>query len=144
MIRHVSGRRVVALIEVMSRANKASVEETDRFVGKVVAAVAHGIHVLVLDLYPPTARDPDGIHGLVGGHFDDAYHSDPTKPLTAVSYLADDPPTAYVEPLAVGDPVCDMPLFLDPGHYVTVPLADTYREAFKALPAENRAVLEGS
>ena len=141
VIRHVSDRRVVALTEIVSRANKASVDEVERFVGKVVTAVCHGLHTLVVDLFPPTARDPDGLHGLIGAEFADEYRLDPAKPLTAVSYLADDPPTAYLEPLAVGDPVPDMPLFLDPGHYVMVPLAAAYREAFEGLPAEERAVL---
>ena len=141
VIRHVSDKRVVGLMELVSRANKGSTAEIERFVGKVAAAVEHGLHVLVVDLYPPTARDPDGIHGLIGERLGDDYRLDPDKPLTAVSYLADDPPTAYLEPLAVGDPMPDMPLFLDPGHYVTFPLAATYQEAFEGLPIEERTTL---
>ena len=48
----------------------------------------------------------------------------------------------YVEPLAVGDPVPDMPLFLDPGHYVNVPLGDAYVETFEPFPSLYRKQLE--
>jgi len=37
--------------------------------------------------------------------------------------------TAYIEPIAVGDPLLEMPLFLDPWSYVNVPLEPTYRAA---------------
>ena len=140
LIRHRTGRRPVALIEIVSSGNKASVAEAERFVSEVADAVANGLHVLVL--HPPTARDPDGLHGLIGPLIgDDGFRFDPAEPLLAASYLADDPPTAYLRRLAVGDELPDMPLFLDPGHYVNVPLAATYAEAFGGMPAEERAVL---
>ena len=142
VIRHRTGRRPVALIEIVSSGNKASVAEIDRFVSKVADAVAHGLHVLVADLHPPTARDPDGIHGLIGPLVgDDGFRFDPAEPLTAASYLADDPPIAYLKRLRVGADVPDMPLFLDPGHYVSVPLAATYAEAFGGMPSEERKIL---
>ena len=143
VIRHRSGRRPVALIEIASEGNKSGVTEIERFVGKVVASVRHGLHVLVVDLHPPAARDPDGIHGLIGAELGDRkYRPDPARPLTFVSYLADEPPTVYLEPKAVGDPVPDMPLFLDPGHYVNVPLAETYEYTFEGIAPEERAVLQ--
>ena len=141
-IRRRGGRRPVAVIEIVSAGNKSSVAEIERFVGKVVGAVQDGLHTLVVDLHPPTARDPDGIHGLIGAELGDRkYRFDPAKPLTFVSYLADDPPTVYLEPKAVGDAVPDMPLFLDPGHYVNVPLADTYEFTFEGIAPEERAAL---
>ena len=63
--------------------------------------------------------------------------------MTFASYVADDPPVAYLEPLSVGDAVPDMPLFLAPGHYVTVPLGETYAATFAPFPGKYRAVLEG-
>ena len=141
VIRHRSGRRPVALIELVSEGNKSSRGELERFVDKVVTAVEHGLHTLVVDLHPPTSRDPHGVHGLIGERLGDDYRLDPAKPLAAISYLADEPATVYMQPLAVGDPMPDMPLFLDPGHYVTVPLADTYAEVFSGFPAEERATL---
>ena len=40
----------------------------------------------------------------------------PDKPLTTVAYAAE-PTTAYVEPVAVGEVLPEMPLFLGPGFY---------------------------
>ena len=137
-VRHLSDDRIVALIEIVSRGNKSSRAELERFVDEVDAAVEDGCHVLVIDLHPPTPLNPDGIHGLIGGRYGDSFELDPAAPLTAVSYVADSPPTAYVERLAVGGELADMPLFLDPGHYVMVPLADTYAASFAAMPQKYR------
>jgi hypothetical protein len=49
---------------------------------------------------------------------------------------------AYVRPLAVGEVLSDMPLFLEPGAQVPVPLEATYQRAFAALPRRWRIVLE--
>jgi hypothetical protein len=63
-IRHVSGDPIVALVEIVSAANKHTAQTLDDFADKVVAALRAGIHVLVIDPQPPTRNDPDGIHGL--------------------------------------------------------------------------------
>ncbi len=42
---------------------------------------------------------------------------------------------AYVEPTAIGQTLIDMPLFLDPGKYVSVPLEMTYQAAWELVPA---------
>jgi hypothetical protein len=49
---------------------------------------------------------------------------------------------AFIEPVAVGDPLPDMPLFLDDDFYVNVPLEETYRAAFEVQPKRWRRVLE--
>lgn len=41
---------------------------------------------------------------------------------------------AYVVPFAVGDTLTDMPLFLEPGGHIVVPLETTYQTAFAAVP----------
>jgi hypothetical protein len=66
------------------------------------------------------------------------------KPLTFVSYQASDDFTAYIEPLAVGDELPEMPLFLSPSFYVSVPLEPTYQAAWKACPPPVRQLVEGS
>ena len=141
-VRHGTGNRLVGLIEIVSHGNKASRAEIDRFADKIVAAVENGVHVLVADLHPPTSRDPQGVHGVLGGRLGDDYTATPGKPLTFASYVADRPPVMYVEPLAVGDAVPDMPLFLDPGHYVNVPLGEAYAETFRPFPSLYREQLE--
>ena len=58
----------------------------------------------------------------------------PEKPLTLVAYAAGPVKTAYIEPVATGEVLPDMPLFLEPDLYVPVPLEATYRAAFDAVP----------
>ncbi|HEY3963525.1 MAG TPA: DUF4058 family protein [Planctomycetaceae bacterium] len=65
VIRHVSGDRVVALIEVVSPGNKASRHALQRFVEKTAGALHRGRHLLILDLIAPATRDPNGIHGAI-------------------------------------------------------------------------------
>ena len=60
-IRHVSGHRLVALIEIVSPANKDRAEHVQEFVGKAVAALEHGIHVLLVDLFLPGPHDRHGM-----------------------------------------------------------------------------------
>jgi hypothetical protein len=103
-----------------------------------------GVHLLVVDLFPPGPRDPQGIHppiweGLVG-ESDFVLPAD--APLTLAAYVGGDRPEAFIEPRAVGNPLAEMPLFLTPGVYVPAPLEATYRSAWEGLPAFWRGVLE--
>ncbi|HEX8202009.1 MAG TPA: hypothetical protein VF590_16155 [Isosphaeraceae bacterium] len=49
---------------------------------------------------------------------------------------------AYVEPVAVGDVLPEMPLFLKPGFYVPAPLEATYRTTWDLFPAPLKGLLE--
>ena len=64
------------------------------------------------------------------------------RPLTLAAYESRRCMRAFVEAVGVGDVLIDMPLFLDPGRYVAVPLEETYRVAFEAVPRRWRTVLE--
>jgi hypothetical protein len=143
-IRHTSDDRVVALIEIVSPGNKASRHALRSFVEKAASALFQGLHLLIVDLFPTGPRDPQGIHGAIWQEVcDDAYRQPPDQPLTLVSYSAGLVKTAYVEPVAVGNSLTDMPLFLDPEHYVEVPLEATYQAAYRGVPQRWKAVLEG-
>lgn len=143
VIRHASDDRIVALVEVVSPGNKASQDALRRFVEKASEALARGYHLLVLDLIPPGPRDPRGIHDAIWSDFvGDGFEPPADKPLTLASYDAGPPATAYVEPVAVGDALTDMPLFLEPGRYVPVPLEATYQAAWRGVPRRWRDVLE--
>ena len=48
---------------------------------------------------------------------------------------------AFIEPVAVGQPSPDMPLFLRPPRHVMVPLEATYQAAFAGVPARWRREL---
>lgn len=143
VIRHQSDDRIVAMIEIVSPGNKASNKEYRRLVDKIVAALDLDIHLLIVDLFPPTKRDAQGIHGSILSEFGGPpYDPPPDKPLTLVSYSAAVVQTAYVEPIAVGDLLPAMPLFLEPESYVDVPLEATYQAAYLGVPRHCRETLE--
>jgi hypothetical protein len=50
---------------------------------------------------------------------------------------------AYVEYLAIGEELPEMPLFLQVDTYVNVPLEPTYATAHRGLPLYLREVLDG-
>lgn len=126
--------RIVALIEIISPGNKSSRHGIQAFVRKVVGAIDNGIHVLVVDLFPPGPRDPNGIHPVILSEFrDESYTPPPERPLTLVAYQAGATGRAYVQPAAVGEPFPAMPLFLSPGFYINVPLESTYLAAFAGI-----------
>jgi hypothetical protein len=143
VIRHASGDRIVALLEIVSPGNKASRHALRSFVEKAVEALYRGYHLLVIDLFPPGPRDPNGIHGAIWSEFSDSSFVQPaSEPLTLASYSAGPRKRAYVEPTAVGCELIDMPLFLDPDVYVNVPLEPTYQAAYRGVPRRWRRVLE--
>lgn len=144
-IRHTSGHQLVALVEIVSPGNKSSQQALRSFLDKAAAALARGIHLLVLDLLPPGRRDPQGIHGALWDNLaGDTYQQPADKPLTLAAYVAEALPIAYVEPVAVGDQLPDMPLFLDCDQYVNVPLEATYQAAYASVPRFYRTILEAS
>ncbi len=143
VVRHVSGDRMIAVLEVLSPGNKSTREASRAFVNKTCELLEHRIHLLLIDPFPPTKRDSQGIHGAIWGEITDEEFCLPSdKPLTLVAYEAGMATRAYIEPVAVGDPLPEMPLYLEPDVYVSVPLEATYRTAFAAMPSRWRSVLD--
>lgn len=145
VIRHATGDRIVALLEIVSPGNKDRKFSLDRFVDKATSALRQGYHLLIVDLFPPGRHDPQGIHAAIWAAVDGIeaaqYEQPPEKPLTLVAYEAKSAPTAYVEPIACGSALPPMPLFLEPGWYVSVPLEETYLQAWRGVPARWRQVI---
>jgi hypothetical protein len=142
-IRHVSDHRMVALVEIVSPANKDREQHVVEFLDKLEDALSHGIHVLLVDLFPPGKYDRDGLHCALLKRLGEKAHRVPARePLLLASYVADEPVKAYWEYLAVGNELPEMPLFLDPGVYVKTPLESTYDTAWRSTPEPYRAVLE--
>jgi hypothetical protein len=141
-IRHSSDDRIIALIEILSPGNKSSRHAIDEFLDKVWSVIDQGIHLLLIDLFPPTPRDPQGIHKLIWG--DGAPAPPAGQSLTLAAYHAVLPRRAFVEPTAVGNSLIDMPLLLDEGHYVPVPLEATYQAAWRGVPQRWKVVLEAA
>jgi hypothetical protein len=144
-VRHVSGDRIVAILDVVSPGNKASRQAFQALVAKACELLEHRIHLLILDPFPPTSRDPNGIHAAIWEAVkDEPFVLPKKKVLTLVAYECDLTTRAYIEPCAVGDLLPDMPLFVEPGSHVLVPLEITYQAAFASMPRRWRRVLEAS
>jgi hypothetical protein len=142
VIRQVSNHRIVAMVEIVSPGNKASRHEIQSLLDKTLAALGRGIHLLLIDLQPPSPRDPEGWHGLLWEQLTGVAHQQPPQqPLTLGAYDAGPPVVAYVETLAVGNALPSMPLFLAPDQYVEVPLEMTYLAAYKGVPLYYRNIL---
>jgi hypothetical protein len=143
-VRHEHGR-IVAVIEIVSPGNKDSRHALQAFVRKMTDLLDQGVHLLVVDLLPPGNRDPQGIHQAIWEEIaGEPFELPPDKPLTLVAYEAGPEKVAYVDPVAVGDALPEMPLFLEPGVHVPTPLDATYQTTWNAFPAALKGLLEGS
>lgn len=142
-VRHPDGE-VLAILEIVSPGNKDSRHALGSFTRKAIQYLHAGIHLMIVDLFPPSRRDPQGIHPAIWQRIDDAPFTLPAdKPLTLVSYSSGADFVAYVEPVAVGDVLPDMPIFLTADRYVPCPLEATYQTAWEQYPAPLRGPLIG-
>lgn len=140
-IRHRHGE-VVAIIEIISPGNKSSRNALNDVVRKTEEAINQGIHLLFVDLFPPSERDPHGLHGLLWEDLSGRVFQPPTdKPLTAFAYHARPTLTAYVEPLAVGDELPSLPIFLNDYDHVPAPLEATYQASWAVFPDDFKTLL---
>ncbi len=142
VVRHHLGR-IVAVLEIVSPGNKDSRAALRDFVEKTIDFLRAGIHVLIVDLFPPTPRDPFGIHKAIWDEIEEEDFSfPPGKDRIVVSYQTGPERVAYIEPLAVGDELPDMALFLAGEVYVMTPLEATYQAAWAASPEALRVAVE--
>lgn len=142
VIRHPLGK-VVAVIEIVSPGNKDSRNSLRSFVDKAVTFLWNGIHLLIVDLFPPSIRDPQGIHKAIWDEMaDQPFELPHDKPLTCVSYDASNGIEAHIEPIAVGMPLPTMPLFLEQDLYVLVALEATYAATWEVCPDPIRELVE--
>ena len=145
VVRRTSGHVIVAVIEIVSPANKDQKSRVHELAYKVETLLRSGVHVLFVDILPPNKHTPHGIHSAIWARFDRTrYHPPESEPLMLASYRWDDEarePEAFVEPTAVGRDLFPMPLFLRADRFVETPLESSYRTAFAAMPAVWRNVL---
>jgi hypothetical protein len=141
-IQHRHGE-VVAVIEIVSPGNKNSQHALRTFVRKAANLILQGINLLVVDLFPPSERDPQGIHKAIWDELAERPFTLPAnKPLTVAAYRAAPTKIAYVEPVAVGEDLPSLPIFLIDESYVPAPLEETYRSSWAAFPGELKGLLE--
>jgi hypothetical protein len=142
-IRHERDDRTVAIVEVVSPQIKNSAATFQRFIKEALGMLFRQVHLLIVELQSPTPHDSMGIHNAIWSAINpDEQLTQLNKPLTLVSYSADQPITAYLDPIAVGDILRDMPLFVAPERYVSVPLESTYMTTWQIMPPHVKAALE--
>lgn len=135
---------LIAIVELVSPGNKDGQKSIRKFRDKTVEFLNRGVHVSIIDIHPPTARDPQGIHKVIWDEIrEEPFELPADKPLTVASYVADPINDAYVELVAVGDPLPPMPIFLDAETYVLAPLEESYMSTWNKCPAAYRAFVEG-
>jgi hypothetical protein len=145
VVRHRSGHQIIAMIEIVSPGNKGSQTDLAAFVQKADHAVRAGIHLMIVDLFPPNPRAPEGIHKAIWSdecEKDFALPAD--KPLSCASYVGYPCLEVFLEPVAVGDKLPKMPVFLTPETYIPLPLEKTYLSAWEAVPAVWQETLTAS
>ena len=142
-VRHVSDDEVVALVEIVSPGSKSCRGRFREFVEKAAWFLDQRVHLSIIDLFPPGRRDPNGMHAAIWEEISDENYTLPRgkKNRTVVSYECGFLVRAYVEHFGVGDKLATLPLFLEAGGCVEVPLETTHKQAFAAVPKRWRDVL---
>lgn len=147
-IRHRLGE-VVCILEVVSPGNKASRAALRSFVAKSCEFLEAGVNLLIVDLFPPSARDPGGIHKAIWDvlEAEEPFELSADQPLTLAAYVAGDISVgrvirSYVETVGVDNALPDMPAYLDADHHTPVPLERTYQAAWSTCPADMRHLVE--
>jgi hypothetical protein len=144
VVKHKLGR-TVAVIEIVSPGNKDSKRAFKEFLDRSLEFIHAGIHLLVIDLFPPTKRDPFGVHRAIWDEFEDEdvqFEFPPGKDRILAPYDAGREKAAYVEPIALGDALPDMPLFLFEGRHIKVPLEAAYQTTWSVLPRDLQVIVE--
>ncbi|HLJ97103.1 MAG TPA: DUF4058 family protein [Gemmataceae bacterium] len=142
VVRHRHGD-VVAVLEIVSPGSKSSRAELRTLIEKSAALLRPGIHLLVVDLLPPSKRDSHGPPKAIWDEFgEEELELPPDKPLRLGALGTGPPRVADGEPLAVGDGLLPMPMFLKPEYYVPAPLEATYQATWSLFPAPLKELLE--
>ena len=113
--------------------NKDRTTSIQELVNKVDAALMQGIHVMIVDLFPPRKFDPQGLHGEVWARYGMRVRRPSRSALDRLLVSGRRAGQAYIEHMAFGDPLPGCPV---PGRrdVIYVPLELSYQAAFQDLP----------
>jgi hypothetical protein len=126
---------LVSVIEIVSPGNKHSKANFRDFTDKAVRYLKGRVSLLVVDLFPPTPRDPAGLHAEIWDRLGQSPNEWPTDRNRGImSYDAGEVITAYLEPMAIGDNLPEVPLFLGSSRYISLPLQSAYDVSWAAFP----------
>jgi len=132
------GRLLVAAIEIVSPSNKDRPTEREIFVGKVASLLQQGVCVSLVDLV--SVREANLYAELLRllGRSDPALGLTPPH-LYAVTLRGRKPPKrrplldAYFYPMALGQPLPTLPIWLTPDLRISLPLEPSYQETCRIL-----------
>ena len=144
-VRHVEGRRLVAVIELVSPGNKAKAAEVRGFTAKATALLANGIHLSIVDVFPNPPRLPRGFGGAVWRAIRRAEADyTPKHSRTHSAFAAQGGGGCLAQFLSseVGAALPALPLYLTARRCVLLPLEETYRTAWAGYPEVLRPALE--
>jgi hypothetical protein len=134
-IRRSEDFHVVAAVRVVTMDNKRGRLRLASFVKWAVDLIYSGKSLLIIDPFPPTAHEPRGVSQAIWDEFQECDFALPDNmPFTVASFIGTPCPEVFVEPIALGAALPDMPLFLDAEYYVNVPLEATYQATWEASP----------
>jgi hypothetical protein len=130
------GNRLVAAIEMVSPANKDRPETRRTFATKCASLIYSGVGLMIIDIV--TSRLGQMHNEFIRLMEKGDEYLMPDGPLYAIAYrpyLGRDEGRCemWPAPLAVGQPLPTLPLPLDRGQYISVPLEATYMEACQKL-----------
>lgn len=132
------GRRLVAAIEIVSPSNKDRPESRELFVGKVAALLRQDVCVSIVDLITVRRANLYAELLTLHGRIDPQLAPTPTH-LYAVTVRGHRPPhgrarlDAWFYPMAVGEPLPTLPIWLAPERCVMLPLEVSYQETCRIL-----------
>jgi hypothetical protein len=142
-IRKINDDNLIAVLEIVLPENKESKQTLRSFVDRAVDLLRKRIHLLLIDLILPNPRDSEGIIASIQKELGGTFIELPTtKPLILAAYEAGLTTSSYIDPIAVGDELTDMPLFLSSDWYITLPLEKTYLKAWEGVPRRWRKVID--
>lgn len=135
--------RRVSVMEVVSPGNKDSAARAEWFERKKLEYLEGGLHLLLIDLLPATNAVPQGFGSLLVRKLGSGEPYPHAGRESASFECAIEPPgvRVYGTELTLGDALPSVPLFLEPGTHVQVPLEPTYQETLQRLPAVDRTRL---
>ena len=142
-----NGGDLVAAIEVASNSNLRTLDARRDLAKKCRELLLGGVHACVFDPFPVGGRRPTVEELTVGEVVDEWSEVRETDQGLAASYVSGGPGRmrkAYLQPLTVGQPLPEMPVFLTSGTYVSLPLEPTYANAFAGVGRSVRRMLEAA
>ena len=131
-------RRLVAAIELVSPANKDRPDTRDQFLGKVGALLRQEVCVAIVDIVTvPQANLYADLLGRVDRS--KSPHATPMSPLYAATLRLRTPAKgrpmldAWYLPMALGEPLPTIPLWLSPELRIELPLEPSYQEVCRLM-----------